>query len=667
MPQAKKLAARQVRAEAESAVALGRTAERDPSTARGPLDLPFHEDMPAIMHSIDREGRLVAVTDHWLAVMGYAREEVIGRGSSEFLTPESRRKALDVTIPAFLRSGHCENVSYQFVTKSGQVRDMLLSAKAKRDDEGRFDCSLAILTDVTEQRQAERALAENEARLRAILQDQTEFICRYQMDTTLTFVNKAFCRYFGKSEQELLGSTFTDLFPEDSREGILNHIGRLQPGKPVTYQHQSRTREGNLAWQQWTDRAIAGPDGEIIEFQSVGRDITSSRRQQLTLRRLHEITASQSLILVEKLDEMIRLGLDHFGLENGVISEVAGTNYTVRHAVSSLPALRPGATFKLDETYCAYTLRRGRPFALEHVATSDLGREPAYRQLQLEAYVAAPITVEGETRGTLAFSSPSPSTRSFGAEDLETVALLAQWLGLQIQTGEKQQELERSNADLEQFAYVASHDLMEPLRTVRSFCDLLQQRYGDQLGGEAEEFMTFIVDGAERMQGLVSDLLSYSRVGTKGRDFEPIDSDDVLDQALKNLTAALDQEDISIERGELPRICADEIQILQVLQNLIGNAVKFRREAPLTIRISAEDLGNEWRFAVADNGMGIDRKFADRIFQVFQRLHSRDAVEGSGIGLSICKRVVERHGGRIWVRSAKGEGSTFYFTLPKAP
>ena len=620
---------------------------------------------PAILHSIDPEGRLVMVSDRWLEFMGYRREEVIGRHSSEFLTEESRRRAVEEILPAFMAMGRCDNVGYEFVTKSGEIRNVLLSATAETDAEGRILHSLAVLTDVTDQVRAERALAKSKARLRTILQDQAELICRYEPDTTLTFVNEAFCRHFGKPEELLLGTAFADLFPEGGRDALLSHISRLYPGQPVTYEQQSLTLDGQLAWHEWTDRAIAGPEDGIIEYQSVARDITRSRRQQLALRRLLEITASQHQSLAEKIDEVILLGLDHFGLENGVVSEIRGTAYVVRHAVSPIEAIKPGVTLALGDTYCAHTLEQDRPVAFDHVGSSELGQADCYRQLRLEAYIAAPIMVGGELFGTLNFSARLPATRGFGSEDLETIALLAQWLGLQILNGQKQAELERSNSDLEQFASVASHDLQEPLRTISSFCELLEQRYAGKLDDDAEEFIGFIVDGARRMQGLIDDLLSYSRAGTKGRDFEMVDSDAILEKALQNLKAALDRNDAVIERGPLPKVCADEVQVLQLLQNLIGNAIKFRAEEPLRITVTADDQGDAWCFSVTDNGIGIEPKFAKRIFLVFQRLHTREAIEGSGIGLSICKKIVERHGGRIWVEPAPAGGSRFLFTLPK--
>jgi len=227
-------------------------------------------------------------------------------------------------------------------------------------------------------------------------------------------------------------------------------------------------------------------------------------------------------------------------------------------------------------------------------------------------------------------------------------------------------ELARSNAELQQFAYVASHDLQEPLRMVASYTQLLEKRYGDRLDQDAREFMDFIVDGATRMKQLIEDLLAYSRVGTRGKELRPVQSQAALDKALVNLRAAIESAGASIAQDALPEVNADDTQLVQLFQNLVGNAIKFRKkDEPPRIHVGAEDAGNEWRFCVADNGIGIEPQYFERIFMVFQRLHTRDEYAGTGIGLAICKKVVDRHGGRIWVESARGKGSKFYFTLPK--
>jgi PAS domain S-box-containing protein len=225
------------------------------------------------------------------------------------------------------------------------------------------------------------------------------------------------------------------------------------------------------------------------------------------------------------------------------------------------------------------------------------------------------------------------------------------------------QELARSNADLQQFAFVASHDLQEPLRMVASFTDLLARRYRGRLDETADEYIAFAVDGAKRMQRLIHDLLAYSRIGTHSKPFEPCDTGALFDRAVRDLDLAIRESGAEVARGELPTVPGDLTQLAQVFQNLIGNAVKFRSDQPPRVRVDAEMRDDAWLFSVRDNGIGVEPRFADRVFEIFQRLHGHDEYTGTGIGLAICKRIVERHGGRIWVESTPGEGSVFRFTI----
>ncbi len=226
-------------------------------------------------------------------------------------------------------------------------------------------------------------------------------------------------------------------------------------------------------------------------------------------------------------------------------------------------------------------------------------------------------------------------------------------------------DLQRSNEELEQFAYVASHDLQEPLRMVASYTQLLAERYENQLDDKARKFIHYAVDGAVRMRLLINDLLVYSRVSTKGKPPELVDAHAVLGEAIKNLGMNIDETQATITNDELPTVRADAFQMVQLLQNLISNSLKFRGEGRPHIHISSRDEGTKWLFSIKDNGIGIDPQYADKIFVIFQRLHTRAEYPGSGIGLAICKKIVERHGGRIWFESELGNGTTFYFTIPK--
>ncbi|MEU8302405.1 ATP-binding protein [Actinomadura sp. NPDC048955] len=241
---------------------------------------------------------------------------------------------------------------------------------------------------------------------------------------------------------------------------------------------------------------------------------------------------------------------------------------------------------------------------------------------------------------------------------------------------EQTEELRRSNAELEQFAYVASHDLQEPLRKVASFCQMLERRYGDKLDDRGRQYIAFAVDGAKRMQALINDLLSFSRVGRMSRPEDSVDLDDVVRQALDNLSTLCEETGAEVDVAELPDVAGDRTQLVQLFQNLVGNAIKFRREGvPPRVTIDVRRAGDEWEFGCSDNGIGIDPRYADRIFLIFQRLHSREEYTGTGIGLALCKKIVEYHGGRIWLAAGEhaepdaeaATGTTFRWTLPAQP
>ena len=323
-------------------------------------------------------------------------------------------------------------------------------------------------------------------------------------------------------------------------------------------------------------------------------------------------------------------------------------------------------------------IRTGEPMICRNIV-ADSNFAPWREQAMRRGYassIALPLMSDGKAFGAISIYSRDPDP--FSDDEVRLLMELADDLAYGVaairlrlaharseelvrQTAE---ELARSNRDLEQFASVASHDLQEPLRTVGGFVQLLAKRYRGQLDAEADTFIEFIVSGVDRMQALIRDLLAYSRVGTRRGAMAPTDLGATLQTVLADLGANVEESAAEITHGPLPTVRADASQMAQLFQNLISNALKFRGKAPLKIHVEAVRRDDGWLFSVRDNGIGIAPEACDRIFQIFERLHSRDQYAGTGIGLAICKRIVDRHGGRIWVESQPDAGATFYFTLP---
>ena len=287
----------------------------------------------------------------------------------------------------------------------------------------------------------------------------------------------------------------------------------------------------------------------------------------------------------------------------------------------------------------------------------------------LRTWMDVPVILEQTVVAVMRFMSRTPNAYDARSESL-AVLIAAQIAGAvaNAQSLESllatQAELARSNAELEQFAYVASHDLQEPLRMVASYVGLLERRYRGRLDADADDFIEFAVDGARRMQALLSGMLDLSRVGTRGREPEPTESEAVLRDALINLEQSIGEAGAEVSHDRLPKVLGDRVQLTQLFQNLLSNAVKFNTSRRPRVAVTVRRSGSMWEFAVADNGIGIDPAHFERIFQVFQRLHTRDTHAGTGIGLAVCRKIVERHGGTIWPESTKGHGATFRFTLP---
>jgi len=408
----------------------------------------------------------------------------------------------------------------------------------------------------------------------------------------------------------------------------------------------------------------------------------AEQRKNSFLRVLQQVTASANE--PEDLRAAIQAALDTVCTETGWS---AGHAYLVNKDPGRLeptgiwhldPAL-DFSQFKKATERMSFTAGEGtvgKVFGTgESLWVPDMGMDPGFTRRDYLSHPGAaaivPIRVGKTVVGVLEFFASAP--RDADPELLEVLTQIGVQLGRAIERSRgreelsrRAEELARSNADLEQFAYVASHDLQEPLRMVSSYMQLIAERYQGSLDETGERYIHYAVDGANRMQSLVRDLLSFSRVGSRGQDMLLTDLDEVLEQTLVNFQVAIKESGAVISHEHLPKVIGDAAQLTQLFQNLVGNAIKFRGAHQPEVLIQSELLPEEWLFSVKDNGVGFDPKYAERIFVIFKRLHGRDEYAGTGIGLAISKKIVERHGGRIWAESEPEKGTTIFFTLPIA-
>jgi PAS domain S-box-containing protein len=463
---------------------------------------------------------------------------------------------------------------------------------------------------------------------------------------TLAFVdvNRVGAGIFGWTRRDLLARGPLDVMPRETRESVAALLERTAKADPEPVSHETAFRRGD-GTEFPADVRFTMCDADVI---AAVRDVSDRHRILEELREANSFLDS----IVENIPDMIfvkRAGDHMFVRFNRAGEELIG-----------IP--RSELIGKTDHDF--YPKEQADFFhlkdreTLENKKLVDVPEEPIQTREKGERILHTkkiPVYDQNGKPRFLLGISEDVTERKRAQEKLERQAH---------ELERQAQELARSNAELQQFAYVASHDLQEPLRKVASYTQLLERRYKGKLDADADEFIHYIVDGANRMQSLIRDLLAFARVGSQGGALVEADANELVDQAIANLEVAIRESGGAVTRGELPRVRVDRTQFVQLVQNLLSNAIKFRGKEPPRVHVAAEATGGAWTFSVKDNGIGLDMQFAEKIFAIFQRLHGRGDYPGTGIGLAICKKIVERHGGEIRVQSTPGEGATFFFTLP---
>lgn len=552
--------------------------------------------------------------------------------------------------------------------------------------------------------------------------DERIFLVNVQPSGGFTYetVNPAFERALEHRAAHIIGRSPQELFPPSCATPIVARFRACVAGRDTIRCEETLLIRGRQRIWHTSLVPIRDAWNRVVKLLGSARDITQEREatlQRENQSRYRQLLASISFKIRQSLDISVILGRTVSELRKTLKADrvmfyrcqADGSSAIAAEAISP-----PFNSLNSSPLRCCTlswdTQKSTHPHGLDHYWKGEISLEEDLTQLKLSSsqrkyiktfsirsQVVVPVTISAVnlSPGELGFvpmdvlaDQPQPATVLLGLLCLQQCQNSRHWTSFEVDLLQQLagqlsialyqarlleertkaiEDLARSNEQLQQFAYVASHDLQEPLRGIIAFSEILGEEYGDHLDSSAKEYLQFIIDSGQRMRQLIRDLLAFSRVETRGSSLKPVDCNQVLEMVLENLRAAIQDSQAAIQSDSLPTVLGDSAQLAQLLQNLLGNAIKFRGIAAPIIIITAHRQEHQWCFRIRDNGIGIDPQYADRIFHIFQRLHNREEYEGTGIGLAICRKIVERHGGAIGVESQPGEGATFWFTLPDPP
>ena len=603
------------------------------------------EAAPDAMVVVNQGGEIVLLNVQAEKQFGYSRDELIGQkvknlipeGFAERLVADSTRSAAEALAQQI-------GTGIELVGKRKNGSEFPIEIMLSPLESAEGILVTAAIRDISVRRDAEKHLARMEGRYRGLLEAAPDAMVVVNQAGNIVLLNVQAEKQFGYKRDELLGQKVKNLIPEGFAERLVADSTRsaaeaLAQQIGTGIELVGKRKNGS----EFPIEIMLSPleSAEGILVTAAIRDISVRREAEKHLARMEGRyrglleAAPDAMVVVNQGGEIVLLNVQaekQFGYSR---DELIG---------QKVKSLIPEG---FAERLVADALRSAEDALAQQIGTGIelIGRRKNGSDFPIELMLSPLESAEGIL---VTAAIRDITTRKKGEADLLN----------------KMEELNRSNEELGQFAYIASHDLQEPLRMVASYTQLLSRRYKGKLDSDADDFIAFAVDGAGRMQRLIQDLLTYSRVGTKGQDLLETSSEEALQHALINLRGSIEASGAQVTHDPLPIVVADEMQLIQLFQNLVGNAIKYQSPGVPKVHISAiQNGGKKWMFSVKDNGLGIDPQYFEKIFGMFQRLHKREEFAGTGIGLAICKKIVERHGGSIAVESEPGKGSTFSFAL----
>lgn len=648
-------------------------------------------------------GRFIRINQKYTELIGYSNDEMTRLTFMDITFAEDLDEDLHNMKRLHLGEVSDFSMEKRLIRKDGTLTWVNLTVSPTWSAGETPEFHIAVVQDISARKKIEHDLRESEQRLRTLVEFAPEAIVMLDADTgKFVGANTNAERMFGMTQDQLKQVGPFELSPPLQADGRRSKLA----GEEVI----QRALAGDSPAFEWTHQDASGRlipcEITLVKLPSASRnivrgsifDITERKKQQLLREGLNgvlELLATEAS-LNDVLSELsLIIERSNPGMLCSVLLLDEKTNCLRHCAAPNLPEFYNQAIDNLPigpgVGSCGEAAHTAQRVIVEDVTTHpnwEMARELA-KKVGFRACWSEPITSsDNKVLGTFAMYYPQP--RGPNEHELECINTAADIAGIAIEriradeelkalnesleqrvaerTSELarlNEELQRNNQELRQFAYVASHDLQEPIRMVTTFCDLIRKNYGDQMDERSSEWFSFVVEGGKRMHDLVQDLLEYSRIESQARPFREISLDNVVNNVLANLRSSIEDTGAVLEVGELPTVMGDPPQLAQLLQNLISNAIKFQEDGNPRVRVSAGESSAEWIISVRDEGIGIEPEMHKGIFDIFRRLHSRERFPGTGIGLSICRRVAERHGGKIWVDSQLGKGSTFSFSLPK--
>ncbi len=501
--------------------------------------------------------------------------------------------------------------------------------------------------------------------------------------------------YCSSSLKKILGIETNKLSPTMDWFGKLVHkddeelansalISHLKNDTKYDVEGRLKHKNGKYIWMRSRGQAIRDKSGKAIRMVGYYVDISKRKKHEIFMQSIYILISDSNIPLSIKLNKIIEETCDFLNLESGIISKIENNKYYTLHFHSNsfeYNSIDTQNILDLSNTLCEYTIKRNEIFSITDVSKSEYANHASHKLFNINSYIAFPLYMHGKIFGTINFFDRESKTQPFEEREKSFVRLISQLITNEMMRAQyienlhetenklenAVEELTNSNAELESFTYVASHDLQEPLRMITNFTGILKNNYSDQLDERAREYLNISSRSANQMRMLIKDLLEYAHASTENEKIESVNLNIILNHVYNNLEKQIKESNARIVFKNMPIVQANQASMISLMQNLISNGIKFQPEGNTpVITIDSSDYEENWIISVSDNGIGISNQYLNKIFEPFKRLHAKSEYNGTGIGLAVCNKIVQRLGGRLWIESDETTGSTFYFTIPKA-